>query len=78
MRDHSRHIELSRDAAVAGMLGALPGSFGHQRMERVALSESYGRVLAEDVPYKTDLPNALTCAMDSIAVYTGKSSCIGT
>ncbi len=69
MRDHSRHIELSRDAAVAGMLGALPGSFGHQRMERVALSESYGRVLAEDVPYKTDLPNALTCAMDSIAVH---------
>lgn len=81
MRDHSAHIELSRDEAVAGMLAALPSEYSAKsflseaaepakgRIERVALTEAYGRVLARDVRVKTDLPNVLTCALDSIAVH---------
>lgn len=69
MRDHSSHIELSREEAVANMLGLLSPSFEKGRIERVAVNEAYGRVLAKDVLYKTDVPNVLTCCMDSIAVH---------
>lgn len=82
MRDHSGHIELSRDEAVVGMLAALPNDYSAAsflqaegrpaskgRIERVALSEAYGRVLAQDVRAKTDLPNVLTCSLDSIAIH---------
>lgn len=68
MRDHSRHIELSREAAVEAMLQALPSTFGHRRIDRVSVDASYGRVLAEDVRYQTDLPTVRTCLMDSVAV----------
>lgn len=96
MRDHSKHIQLSREEAVArmlAMLDELPKGFGwrgallqaagasddaaaaHARnvrrklVERVSLAESIGRVLAYDVVAQNDMPSALTCAMDSIALH---------
>lgn len=69
MRDHSGHIELSREDAVAGILAALPPDFSEGRIEQVALGDAVTRVLAADVRAKTDIPNVLTCAMDSIAVH---------
>lgn len=73
MRDHSKHIELCRDEAVKEMLDALYNADFQRRAERmrerVALDESFGRVLAQDVCAKTDLPNALTCMLDSVAVH---------
>ncbi|MDU5612830.1 MAG: molybdopterin biosynthesis protein, partial [Slackia sp.] len=96
MRDHSKHIQLSREEAVAqtlAMLDELPEGFGwrgallqaagasddtataHARnvrrklVERVSLAESIGRVLAYDVVAQNDMPSALTCAMDSIALH---------
>ena len=51
------------------MLALLPPSFEKGRIDRVPVKEAYGRVLAEDVRYKTDVPNVLTCMMDSIAVH---------
>lgn len=73
MRDHSQHIELSREQAVETMLSALQKAGfrdkAHQAYEHVALVESFGRILAKDVCAKTDVPNALTCCMDSIAVH---------
>lgn len=68
MRDHSHHIELSRDDAVAAMLEALPASFGGSR-EQIPLPCAYGRMLAEDVQAANDVPDVLTCAMDSIALH---------
>ena len=49
MRDHSLHVELSRQEAVAEMIDALGASFGNIRPERVALESAYGRVLSQDV-----------------------------
>ena len=87
MRDHSQHIQLSREEAVAATLAALdaqPEGFGwrgraaaadhagkveRKLVERVSLSESVGRVLAYDVCAVNDMPSALTCAMDSIALH---------
>ena len=71
MRDHSHHIELSREEAVAQMLEQCRSlGFGTAaRVEQVTLSQSFGRVLAQDVCAKTDIPNVLTCGMDSIAVH---------
>lgn len=73
MRDHSHHIELSREQAVEQTLARLAATdFGarkSRRFERMALSEAYGRVLAHDVCAATDIPNVLTCCMDSIAVH---------
>ena len=68
MRDHSLHVELSRQEAVAEMTDALSASFGKIRPERVALEDAYGRVLSRDITCKSDVPSALTCALDSIAV----------
>ena len=69
MRDHSHHIELSREEAVKQVLAALPASFGKSAIDRVALDDAFGRILAEDIHVKTDVPNVLTCSMDSIAVH---------
>ena len=94
MRDHSQHIQLSREEAVAQTLAALdaqPGGFGwrgakaaaqdasaqeaharqvaHKLVEQVPLAESVGRVLAYNVVAQTDMPNVLTCAMDSVALH---------
>ena len=84
MRDHSHHIELSRDDAVAQMLARCPfsaadaipeeGKAGRMAkpkrpIEQIALSDAYGRVLARDMRARTDIPNVLTCCMDSVAVH---------
>lgn len=68
MRDHSHHIELSRDDAVAAMLEALPAGFGAP-LEQIPLPCAYGRILAEDVQAANDVPDVLTCALDSIALH---------
>ncbi|MDR3900127.1 MAG: molybdopterin-binding protein [Slackia sp.] len=68
MRNHDDHIELSRDEAVYKMLDSLPESFYGKRLDLVDVNESYGRILAENVLYKNDVPNVLTCSMDSVAV----------
>ncbi len=89
MRDHSHHIELSREEAVAQMLEKLGDDFGWtavapdgqaseeghareariKRSEMVPVSEASGRVLAFDVHARVEVPNCLTCNMDSIAVH---------
>ena len=61
MRDHSRHIELTREQAVATMLAHCvfePGT------EEVPLEETFGRTLAEDATALVTMPNCLTCNMD--------------
>lgn len=68
MRDHSKHIELSREEAVSNMLDALPSRFGKCRVEQIALEDAFGRILAEDIAYATDIPNVLTSCMDSVAL----------
>lgn len=71
MRDHSHHIELSRQAATEAMLATLDqAGFGsYAQSEQVPLAQACGRVLAKGVTSKTDIPNVLTCCMDSIAVH---------
>lgn len=70
MRDHSNHIELSREEAVDQMLSRCDfEALGRRRVERIALAEAYGRVLAEDVRAASSVPSCLTCGMDSIAVH---------
>ena len=66
MRDHSKHIEVSWEEAVATILNACDFAL---RVETVPVSEAFGRVLAEDVVAQLDMPNTLTCSMDSIAVH---------
>lgn len=68
MRDHSAHIELTRDAAVAAILSQ-PLWGGAAPVEVVRIEKALGRVLAEDVASRIDAPNCLTCNMDSIAVH---------
>lgn len=69
MRDHSHHIELTREEAVAAILHATGIPERGQRIEHVPVGQSYGRVLACDVVSGVDVPGALTCNMDSIAVH---------
>ena len=66
MRDHSKHIQISREEVVSGLLAACDFS---PKTEMVRLDESFGRVLGEDVVAACMLPNMLTCRMDSIAVH---------
>ena len=67
MRDHSRHIQLSREEAVDQMLARIEQM--DLGIERVPLAESIGRVTASEVRAVCDVPSTLTCAMDSIAVH---------
>lgn len=71
MRDHSKHIELSREEAVAAMLArcAFPEPGDAAAEELAPVAESFGRVLARDVESLVDKPNKLQCCMDSIAVH---------
>jgi molybdopterin molybdotransferase len=66
MRDHSHHIQLTREEAVAAMLGRLDFP---RRTELLPLDQADGRVLCEELRALVDLPPVLTCAMDSIAVH---------
>ena len=65
MRDHSKHIQLTYEEAVEAILGACDF---HPATEEVPLAESFGRILAADATAQLDMPNCLTCAMDSVAV----------
>ena len=66
MRDHSSHIELSREEAIRTLLDVCQFSPEH---EIVPIEEAIGRVLAEDIHAQLDMPNCLTCMMDSVAVH---------
>lgn len=66
MRDHSNHVQVSYAQAVALILKACNFS---PNTEAIPLEESYGRVLATDAIAQFDMPNSLTCALDSVAVH---------
>ena len=67
MRDHSSHIEVTRERAVELLTGA--ASFA-PRIEEIPLGPgACGRVLARDAVAQLDMPNCLTCRMDSVAVH---------
>ena len=66
MRDHSSHIELNREEAIRTLLDVCRFSPEH---EIVPIEKAVGRVLAEDVFAQLDMPNCLTCKMDSVAVH---------
>ena len=80
MRDHSNHIEFSRENAISAMLDACGFAFNFdegknapqtakERSEILPLTCAYGRVLAEDVTSRVCVPSVLTCCMDSVAVH---------
>ncbi len=66
MRDHSKHIELDREEAVATILAHCAFA---PAIETVPLEESYGRTLACDEVSAVTLPNCLSCNMDSVALH---------
>ena len=66
MRDHSKHIQVTKEQAIKAILGACQFAPG---IEEVPIDQAIGRVLAEDATAQLDMPNALTCSMDSIAVH---------
>lgn len=65
MRDHSKHIQVEREKAIEMIL---QNCRFHPMEESVPVRESAGRILAEDIFSQWDVPNALTCRMDSVAV----------
>ncbi len=80
MRDHSKHIEFSREDAVSAMLDASNFAFefgksenaeeiAAKRSEMLPLTSAYGRVLAQDVASRVEYPTVRTCCMDSVAVH---------
>ncbi len=66
MRDHSKHICLASEDAVATMLGKIKFE---RRTETVRIQDALGRVTAQDCVCQYDLPNKLSSRMDAIAVY---------
>lgn len=66
MRDHSRHIELRREEAIAKLIESSTFEIKH---ETVNLHEALGRVTTCDCVSKYDIPNALCAQMDGIAVH---------
>ena len=66
MRDHSQHIQLTCERAIEAIASICDF---HPAIEEVPLEESFGRVLAADAVAQLDMPNCLTCAMDSVAVH---------
>lgn len=65
MRDHSGHVEVSREEATRLLLDSCSTA---QRTEVVPLENACGRVLAVDAIARIDMPNCLACCMDSVAV----------
>ena len=65
MRDHSSHREVTREEALQLLLGACNFAPG---IETLPLGEAFGRILAVDAKAQLDMPNCLTCNMDSVAV----------
>lgn len=66
MRDHSHHVQVSREQAIELILGACQFS---PDIEEVPIDQAIGRVLAKDAVAQMDMPNALTCGLDSVAVH---------
>lgn len=66
MRDHSQHIQVTKDEAVEAILDACQFD---PATEVVPIDQAIGRVLAADAVAQLDMPNALTCALDSIALH---------
>ena len=66
MRDHSNHIQVTRDEAIQAILSICRFD---PPAEEVPLEESFGRMLAADAVAQLDMPNSLTCALDSVAVH---------
>ena len=66
MRDHSSHIELTREAAIQALIDM---SAFELETETVGLHDALGRVTAVDYTSLYDLPNALCSGMDGIAVH---------
>ena len=70
MRDHSHHIELTGEEAVAGMLRLIDEADAFKpRVEQMSVADSIGRVLARDAVAQVNVPDCLTCNMDSVAVH---------
>lgn len=65
MRDHSQHVEVTREEAVELLLHSCAFT---PHTETIPLNEAFGRVLAADATAQIDMPNCLTCCMDSVAV----------
>ena len=66
MRDHSKHVELKREEAIAKLIEVSafrPGT------ETVDLHDALGRVTATSCASKFDLPTALCAQMDGVAVH---------
>lgn len=65
MRDHSKHICLASEEAVATMLEKIEFE---RRTEFVRIQDALNRVTAQDCYCQYDLPNKLSSRMDAIAV----------
>ena len=65
MRDHSSHVEVTRDEALRLLLSVCDFA---PCVETVPVGEAFGRVLAVPAKAQLDMPNCLTCNMDSVAV----------
>ena len=66
MRDHSNHIEVTREEAIQLLLSACQFK---PECETVPTTDAVGRVLGADAVAQLDMPNCLTCRMDSVAVH---------
>ena len=66
MRDHSRHIQVDREEALRIIAAHTPVM---TETELVPVTESVGRILAEDGVSQWESPNTLTCALDSVAIH---------
>lgn len=66
MRDHSQHREVSRAQAAQLLLDSCRFE---PKTEKIPLDQAFGRVLATDAKAQLDMPNCLTCCMDSVAVH---------
>ncbi len=65
MRDHSKHVQLSRQDCIAKLIET---SKFTPKTETVSLHEALGRVTAGDCTSKIDMPNTLCARLDGIAV----------
>ena len=65
MRDHTNHIELKREDAIARLVDA---AHFEPKTEVVSIHEAFGRVTSCECVSKVDVPNALCAQMDGIAV----------
>ena len=66
MRDHSSHKTGSRHQVVRALMSRWQFT---RRTETVPLAQAAGRVCAKEAASLNQLPNALTCNMDAIAVH---------